>query len=193
MAFPRSWFLFFVRTLLARPICLSHYYANAAAAGDDRHLPCYIMPCRQVFSAGGDPPRSFGLRATTRKRFVVRVRGDPFAPAKELLTARRKPFTVIDFQFNYPLLGTEAALIAAALHRHGAEPSARQPETNFAGTAKHREVAASYLSRKDFSVPAGCVFLCAGGHAAIAIAFASAALEGSAVAVDELTLSLIHI
>ena len=94
---------------------------------------------------------------------------------------------MIDFQFNYPLLGTEAALIAAALHRHGAEPSARQPETNFAGTAKHREVAASYLSRKDFSVPAGCVFLCAGGHAAIAIAFASAALEGSAVAVDELT------
>jgi DNA-binding transcriptional MocR family regulator len=96
-------------------------------------------------------------------------------------------FTVIDFQFNYPLLGTEAALIAAALKKHGAEPIAGQPETPFAGTAKHREVAASYLARKDFSVPASRVFLCAGGHAAITIAFASASLEGATIAVDELS------
>jgi DNA-binding transcriptional MocR family regulator len=94
---------------------------------------------------------------------------------------------VIDFQFNYPLLGTEAALIAAALRKHGAEPIARQAETTFAGTAKHRDVAASYLSRKDFNVPASRAFLCAGGHAAITIAFASASLQGAAVAVDELT------
>ena len=94
---------------------------------------------------------------------------------------------MIDFQFNYPLLGTEAALIAAALRKHGAEPIARQSETTFAGTAKHRDVAASYLSRKDFTVPASRVFLCAGGHAAITIAFASASLEGAAIAVDEVT------
>ena len=94
---------------------------------------------------------------------------------------------MIDLQFNYPLLGTEAALIAAAMQRHSAAPVARQPETTFAGTAKHREVAASYLSRKDFTVPASRVFLCAGGHAAIAIALASASLEGAAIAVDELT------
>jgi DNA-binding transcriptional MocR family regulator len=98
-------------------------------------------------------------------------------------------FTMIDFQFNYPLLGTEAALIAAALRKHGAEPIAPQSEGTFAGNAKHCEVAASYLSRKDFSVPAGRVFLCAGGHAAITIALASAALEGAAIAVDELTYS----
>src|SRR5271170_3182999 len=102
-------------------------------------------------------------------------------------SSRRDLFTVIDLQFNYPLLGTEGALIAAALRKHGAETTARQSETTFAGTAKHREVAASYLSRKDFNVPAGRVFLCAGGHAAITIAFASASLEGAAIAVDEVT------
>jgi DNA-binding transcriptional MocR family regulator len=94
---------------------------------------------------------------------------------------------VIDLQYNYPLLGTEAALVAAALRKHSAEPIAQQPETNFAGTAKHREVAASYLSRKDFTVTASRVFLCAGGHAGIAIALASASLEGAAIAVDALT------
>src|SRR5271170_7352181 len=102
-------------------------------------------------------------------------------------SSRRDLFTVIDFQFNYPLLGTEGALIAAALRKHGAEPIARQSEKTFAGTAKHREVAASYLSRNDFNVPASRVFLCAGGHAAIPIAFASASLEGAAIAVDEVT------
>src|SRR5580658_1340270 len=100
---------------------------------------------------------------------------------------RRNLFTVIDFQFNYPLLGTEAALIATALRKHSAEQVARQSETTFAGTAKHREVAASYLSRKDFTVPASRVLLCAGGHAGIAIALASASLEGAAIAVDALT------
>jgi DNA-binding transcriptional MocR family regulator len=99
----------------------------------------------------------------------------------------RNSFTVIDLQYNYPLLGTEATLIAAALQKHSAEPIAQQPETNFAGTAKHREVAASYLSRKDFTIPASRVFLCAGGHAGIAIALASASREGAAIAVDELT------
>jgi DNA-binding transcriptional MocR family regulator len=100
---------------------------------------------------------------------------------------RRDHFTVIDFQFNYPLLGKEAALIAAALRKHSADPIAPQPETTFAGSAKHRDVAASNLSRKDFTVPASRVFLCAGGHAAIAIALASASLDGAAIAVDELT------
>ena len=99
----------------------------------------------------------------------------------------RNSFTVIDLQYNYPLLGTEAVLIAAALQKHSAEPIARQPETTFVGTARHREVAASYLSRKDFTAPASRVFLCAGGHAGITIAFASASLEGAAIAVDELT------
>ncbi len=94
---------------------------------------------------------------------------------------------MIDFQFNYPLLGTEAALIAAALRKHGAEQIAPQPEITFAGTAKHRDVAASYLSRKDSSVSASRVFLCAGGHAGVAVALASAPLEGAAIAVDELT------
>ena len=99
----------------------------------------------------------------------------------------RKSFTVIDLQFNYPLLGTEAALIAAALRKHSACAIAQQSETSFAGTAKHRDVAASYLSRQDFTVLASRVFLCAGGHAGIAIALASTSLEGAAVAVDELT------
>jgi DNA-binding transcriptional MocR family regulator len=99
----------------------------------------------------------------------------------------RSSFTVIDLQFNYPLIGTEAALIASALQKHSAETIARQPETTFAGTAKHRELAASYLSRKDFTVPVSRVFLCAGGHAGIAVALASASLQGAVIAVDELT------
>jgi DNA-binding transcriptional MocR family regulator len=96
-------------------------------------------------------------------------------------------FAVIDFQFNYPLIGTEAALISAALRKYEAKSVAPRPETQFAGSAVHREVAASYLSRENFTVPAGCVFLCAGGHAAISIAFASASLDGAAIAVDEVT------
>ncbi len=40
---------------------------------------------------------------------------------------------------------------------------------------------------RDFNIPASRVFLCAGGHAGIAIALASASLEGAAIAVDELT------
>ncbi len=94
---------------------------------------------------------------------------------------------MIDFQFNYPLIGTEAAVIAAALQKHGAQSIAPQSERPFAGTAEHRKVAASFLSRENFTVPASRVFLCAGGHAGIAIALASASLEGAAIAVDELT------
>ena len=96
-------------------------------------------------------------------------------------------FAVIDFQFNYPLIGAEAAFIAAALQKHSAQPSAAQSERPFAGTAEHRKVAASFLSRENFTIPASCVFLCAGGHAGIAIALACASLEGAAIAVDELT------
>jgi DNA-binding transcriptional MocR family regulator len=96
-------------------------------------------------------------------------------------------FAVIDFQFNYPLLGSEAALISAALRKHEAKSVAPRSEKLFAGTAEHRKVAASYLSRGNFTVPPGCVFLCAGGHAAISIAFASASLDGAAIAVDEVT------
>jgi DNA-binding transcriptional MocR family regulator len=94
---------------------------------------------------------------------------------------------VIDFRYNYPLLGTEAALIEATLQKFSAEPNAPQSTSLFAGTAKHREVAASFLSRGNFQVPASRVFLCAGGHAGIASALASASLAGAAIAVDELT------
>jgi DNA-binding transcriptional MocR family regulator len=96
---------------------------------------------------------------------------------------------VIDFRYNYPLLGTEAALIAAALQKFSAGPNAQQSTVLFAGTAKHRDVAASFLSARNFQVPARRVFLCAGGHAGIAIALASASLAGAAIAVDELTYS----
>ena len=94
---------------------------------------------------------------------------------------------MIDFQFNYPLIGSEAALISAALRKHEAKSVASHSETPFAGTAEHRKVAASYLSRENFAVPASCVFLCAGGHAAISVAFAGASLDGSAIAVDQVT------
>src|SRR5271156_7228884 len=149
MVFPRTWFLFFVETTLAHPICLSKRFAA-------RHPRATSAICADILCGAG---AFFG----------------------------RLEFTMIDFQFNYPLLGTEAALIAAALKKHSAEPTARQSKTTFAGTAKHRDVAASYLSRKDFNVPASRVFLCAGGHAAVTIAFASASLEGAAIAVDEVT------
>ncbi len=94
---------------------------------------------------------------------------------------------LIDFQFNYPLLGTEAALISATLQIHDAKSAAPCSGNLFAGTAEHRDVAASYLSRKGFAVPASRVLLCAGGHAAISIAFASASLDGATIAVDEVT------
>jgi DNA-binding transcriptional MocR family regulator len=96
-------------------------------------------------------------------------------------------FAVIDFRFNYPLIGTEAALISAVLRKHETKYAASQSERPFAGTAEHRNVAASYLSRENFTVPASRVFLCAGGHAGITIAFASASLDGAAIAVDEIT------
>jgi DNA-binding transcriptional MocR family regulator len=96
-------------------------------------------------------------------------------------------FAVIDFQFNYPLIGTEAAVILAALQKHSAQLIAPQSERPFAGTVEHRKVAASFLSRENFTIPANRIFLCAGGHAGIAITLASASLEGAAIAVDELT------
>ena len=94
---------------------------------------------------------------------------------------------MIDFQFNYPLLGAEAALISAALRKQEAKPVALRSEKPFAGATEHRKVAASFLSREKFTIPPSCVFLCAGGHAAISIAFASASLDGAAIAVDEIT------
>jgi len=94
---------------------------------------------------------------------------------------------VIDFQFNYPLIGSEAALISAALRKHELKSVVPRSDAQFAGTTEHRKVAACYLSRENFTIPPSCVFLCAGGHAAISIAFASASLDGSAIAVDEIT------
>jgi DNA-binding transcriptional MocR family regulator len=96
-------------------------------------------------------------------------------------------FTVIDFQYNYPSLGTEPGLITAAVQKHVTESSAWVSEKPLAGTAAHREVAAAFLSRWGVNISPSRVFLCSGGHSAVSVALTRASLDGAAVAVDELT------
>lgn len=95
--------------------------------------------------------------------------------------------TVIDFQYNYPSLGTEPGLITAAVQKHVTESNAWVSEKPLAGTAAHREVAAAFLSRWGVNISPSRVFLCSGGHSAVSVALTRASLDGAAVAVDELT------
>ncbi|MGB6264448.1 MAG: PLP-dependent aminotransferase family protein [Candidatus Acidiferrales bacterium] len=92
---------------------------------------------------------------------------------------------MIDFQFNYPILGTEAAILSAALQKQIAVSTAWLAGKPAAGTPEQREVAAAFLSRENFKVPSTGVFLCSGGHCAISVALTSARLAGAAIAVDE--------
>jgi DNA-binding transcriptional MocR family regulator len=140
------------------------------------------------FPAAWNPLCPLAIRATLRGPAVL-TSGSPrqVTPAAQPLITQEVFFAVIDFQFNYPLIGTEAALISAALRKHEPKSVASRSDAQFAGTMEHRKVAASHLSRENFTIPPSCVFLCAGGHAAISTAFASASLDGSAIAVDEIT------
>jgi DNA-binding transcriptional MocR family regulator len=92
---------------------------------------------------------------------------------------------VIDFHYNYPLIGTEPGLISAAVQKHATESSAWVSEKPLAGTATHREVAASFLSQWGVNISPSRVFLCSGGHSAVSVALTRASLDGAAVAVDE--------
>jgi DNA-binding transcriptional MocR family regulator len=94
---------------------------------------------------------------------------------------------VIDFQHNYPLIGTEPGLISAAVQKHVAESGAWVSAKPLAGAAEHRNVAASFLSQWGSAIPAGRVFLCSGGHSAISVALTRASLDGATIAADELT------
>lgn len=94
---------------------------------------------------------------------------------------------MIDFQYNYPVLGSEGALLSAAVQKHVAESSAWVSQKAQAGTARHREVAASFLAQWGAEVPSSRVFLCSGGHSAVSVALTRASLEGATVAVDELS------
>ncbi|MGA7853507.1 MAG: PLP-dependent aminotransferase family protein [Candidatus Acidiferrales bacterium] len=94
---------------------------------------------------------------------------------------------MIDFQYNYPLLGTEAAIVSAAVQKHAAQSNAWVSQKALAGTAEHRAVAASFLSQWGAEISANRVFLCSGGHSAVSVALTRASLDGAAVAVDELT------
>ncbi|MFY9804897.1 MAG: PLP-dependent aminotransferase family protein [Candidatus Acidiferrales bacterium] len=94
---------------------------------------------------------------------------------------------MIDFQFNYPQLGTEAGFISAAVQKHVKESSAWIHEKPSVGMPPHRKVAATFLSQWGTDVPPSRVFLCSGGHSAVSVALTRASLDGAAVAVDELT------
>ena len=94
---------------------------------------------------------------------------------------------MIDFHYNYPLIGTEPGLISAAVQKHITESSAWVSEKPSAGTAEHRQVAAAFLSQWDAKISHSRVFLCSGGHNGVSVALTRASLEGAAVAVDELT------
>ena len=95
---------------------------------------------------------------------------------------------MIDFQYNYPVLGSEGALLSAAVQKHVAESSAWVSQKAQAGTARHREVAAAFLAQWGAEVPSSRVFLCSGGHSAVSVALTRASLEGATVAVDELAI-----
>lgn len=94
---------------------------------------------------------------------------------------------MIDFQYNYPLIGTEAGYIAGGLQKLIGESTAWVSERPFAGTAEQRKVAAAFLSQRNFDVAPGRVFLCSGAHCALSVVLAKASLDRGAVAVDEFT------
>lgn len=94
---------------------------------------------------------------------------------------------MIDFQYNYPVLGTEGALISAAVQRYVAESHAWVSQKALAGTAQHRDVAAAFLSQWGTNISPSRVFLCSGGHSSVSVALTRASLDGAAIAVDELT------
>jgi DNA-binding transcriptional MocR family regulator len=94
---------------------------------------------------------------------------------------------VIDFQYNYPVLGTEGVLISAAVQKHVAESHAWVSQKTLAGTPHNRDVAAAFLLQWGVDISPGRVFLCSGGHSSVSVALTQASLDGAAVAVDELT------
>ena len=94
---------------------------------------------------------------------------------------------MIDFHYNYPLLGTEGGLVSAAVQKHVAESSAWVSQKPLAGMPQHRDVGAAFLSQWGMHISPSRVFLCSGGHSSVSVALTRASLDGAAVAVDELT------
>jgi hypothetical protein len=68
--------------------------------------------------------------------------------------------TFIDFQYQYPLIGTQADLVSAALRKELGKLTAWTSERSFGGTVDDRQVAASFLSQGSFEVAASA-FSCA--------------------------------
>ena len=97
----------------------------------------------------------------------------------------------IDFQFNYPLLGTEAELFAGFLRDL---PVSRIAQTLLAarpgaGAPHHREAAATFLATTGLHAPVERVSIVGGGHHALTVAVQLAGLHGLPVAVDSVTYS----
>ncbi len=96
----------------------------------------------------------------------------------------------VDFQFNYPLLGSEAAVFASWLH--GLDSAAMQPllaSRPGAGRREDRMAAQIFLAEQGLPVPLERLFLVAGGHHALTLAIQLGQLAGSAIATDAVTYS----
>jgi DNA-binding transcriptional MocR family regulator len=97
---------------------------------------------------------------------------------------------MLDFQLNYPQLGSEGALLEEFLHALAPEEriALLQPRPA-TGLPADREAAAQYLTQLGLPVSADRVFLVSGGHHAVTLLLIATALEGQPIAVDERTYS----
>ena len=95
----------------------------------------------------------------------------------------------IDFEFNYPILPTQSALIAKSLE------GLNQPEAldialrqaTSTGTQAVRTISAAFLARKDWSPDAGQMVFTANGRQCIAAALAAVVSPGGRCGVESLT------
>jgi DNA-binding transcriptional MocR family regulator len=95
----------------------------------------------------------------------------------------------IDFEFNYPILPTQSALIAKSLE------GLNQPESldialrqaTSTGTQAVRTISAAFLARKDWSPDAGQIVFTANGRQCIAAALAAVVSPGGRCGVESLT------
>jgi DNA-binding transcriptional MocR family regulator len=97
---------------------------------------------------------------------------------------------MLDFQLNYPQLGSEGALLDEFLHALApAERAALLAPRPATGLPADREAAAEYLTELGLPVSADRVFLASGGHHAVTLLLIATGLHGQPIAVDERTYS----
>ena len=170
--------------------------AVAAEIADGSLKPGDRLPPQRTFAYERKIATSTASRVYTellRRGLVVGEVGRGTFIAGEVLRAVAAPSEPrgarIDFEFNYPLLPTQSALIATSLQGLGRpemlEVSLRQSTS--IGTQAARNVAADFLARQNWSPKAEQLVFTANGRQCIAAALAAVVPIGGRCGVEALT------